>query len=244
MIEIYKRILEEWAASGRVKYPDFSWIPSLVTDRVSQSEFDTATKNLLAYLGTIGRATPLLGIFFDEIEHIVPAEGDEKTLELYVRLMNSLRGLHQETQSLSLLVAGVHPSIARYNYFWGTQKNPMYQIVKEYFLSPLDEEDCINMIRSLGEQINVQYEEGALKYILEMSGSHPLLARRICSIAYKKHKTMDAISVDVIENIVREFTRNPNLNSYFDERGLWRELSQCELGQKRLVRPIMRSYSG
>jgi tetratricopeptide (TPR) repeat protein len=227
---IYKRILEEWATSGRVKYANFTWTaPQFFKEEVSQSEFDAAAKSLLSYLETLDGVVPLLAIFLDEIEHIVPTEDDEKTLELYIHLMDSLRGLHQETQSLSLLVAGVHPGIARDNYFWGTQKNPMHQVIKEYFLPPLDRDDCANMIRSLGEQINIQYEESALEYILEMSGSHPLLARRICSYARQKHTTTGPITVDTITEVLREFVRDPQKNAYLGEHGLWMELGQPHL---------------
>jgi hypothetical protein len=143
--------------------------------------------------------------------------------------MDSLRRLHQETQSLSLLLAGIHPRVARDNYFWGTQKNPMHQVIKEYFLPPLDTDDCDSMIRSLGEQIDIKYEESALEYILEMSGSHPLLARRICSYARQKHTTTGPITVDIIEEVLREFVRDPQKNAYLGEHGLWRELGQPHL---------------
>lgn len=66
--------------------------------------FDSAAKNLLMLLGSVTNA-PLLAIFLDEIEHIVPyQEGDEETLRLYTNLMDSLRGLQQETNNLSLLI--------------------------------------------------------------------------------------------------------------------------------------------
>src|SRR5436305_13944894 len=103
-------------------------------------------------------------------------------------LMDSLRGLQQETGGLSLLLTGVHPDLARRNYFWGKQKNPMYQVVSERFLHPLEKEDCAFMIRSLGQQINLTYDDASVDYILAMSGDHPFLARHLCSIAYKKRQ--------------------------------------------------------
>ncbi len=86
---------------------------------------------------------PHLSVFLDEIETIVPyKEGDEKTFNCYINLMDSLRGLQHETGSISLLVAGVHPTLARVNYFWGNQKNPMHQVIVEKFLPSLDRDDC------------------------------------------------------------------------------------------------------
>ena len=227
---IYRRILENWGLNGRVKYPrNFNWVvPQFSEGTITPSVFDGATKSLLDYLNTT-TSSPMLGIFLDEIEHIVPTEGDEKILKLYIDLMDSLRGLHLETQRICLLVAGVHPGVARYNYFWGNQKNPMYQVIIEKFLSPLDEEDCSDMIRNLGQKINIEYDKSALGYILEMSGSHPFLARKLCSLACKRRRDKRNISVEMVEAAVLEFVSNPQLNSYFDERGLWGELSQANL---------------
>ena len=178
----------------------------------------------------------MLSIFLDEIEHIVPEEGDEKKLQLYIDLMDSLRGLYLETQCIGLLVAGVHPGVARYNYFWGDQKNPMYQIIIERFLAPLEARDCSDMILNLGQKINLEYDGRALDYILEMSGSHPHLARRLCSLACKKRKDKRVISVEMVEAAVREYVSNPQLNAYFDERGLWKELSGPTLWKQEVGR--------
>ena len=88
---IYKRILEDWTLNGRIKYPtDFKWVASqLSSDTITPSIFDDTTKNLLAYLNIMTGTTPMLGIFLDEIEHIVPEEGDEKALQLFIDLMDS-----------------------------------------------------------------------------------------------------------------------------------------------------------
>ena len=225
---IYRRILDDWSTNGRVKHPGFNWkAPQANADAQPQEYFDKAVRDLLTYLGTIAETSPMLGIFLDEIENIMPyKEGDQKILQLYISLMDTLRGVQQETKSLALLVAGVHPGVARYNYFWGNQKNPMHQIISEQFLPPLDKEDCAYMIHSLGKQINLTYEENALDYILEMSGSHPFLARQICSLANKKRRHMEPISVEIVQEVVQEFVNNPQSNSYFDDRGLWGELAK------------------
>ena len=138
LLGIYKRLLESWLIDTRIKYPDLKWsMPRLTANSDSKLLFDTAAKNLLFQLGKVTEI-PLLAVFLDEIEHIVPyKKGDEKTLDLYVNLMDSLRGLQQESNSLSLLIAGIYPDLARRNYFWSNQKNPMYQIISERFLFPL-----------------------------------------------------------------------------------------------------------
>src|SRR5205823_3111078 len=107
-------------------YPNLKWSsPSFAGKYDPKMVFNASTKELLRLLESVTNS-PLLAIFLDEIENIAPYEdGDEATLHLYMNLMDSLRGLQQETNSLSLLIAGVHPIVARRNYFWGNQKNPM-----------------------------------------------------------------------------------------------------------------------
>src|SRR5205823_3672744 len=118
------------AINTRIKYPNLEWSsPSLVGKRDPKIVFNTSAKELLLLLGKVTNA-PVLAIFLDEIENIAPyKDGDEDALQLYMNLMDSLRGLQQETNSLSLLIVGVHPIVVRRNYFWGHQKNPMYQVI-------------------------------------------------------------------------------------------------------------------
>ena len=133
---VYERILEGWSIDIRKKFPNLQWYsPQILLKSNSKKIFDSSTKELLKLLVTV-TSTPLLAIFFDEIENIVPyKDGDEVALQRYIKLMDSLRGLQQETNYLSLLVAGVHPHIARRNYFWGNQKNPMHQVISERILA-------------------------------------------------------------------------------------------------------------
>lgn len=232
---IYERIVDDWITNSRLKYPNFQWTRPIAGETIlSMSDFDMVAKSLLSHLNTLVEK-PLLGIFLDEIEHIVPSEGNQRQLSLYIGLMDTLRGLQQETNGIALLVAGVHPGVARKNYFWGTQKNPMYQIITEQFLPPLSKEDCSNMLVSLGKQVDLEYEDAALERILELSGCHPYLARRICSLAYKENSNT-TLSVEMIENIAWQFIRNPETASYFNETGLWRELGSPDLWEDEVGR--------
>lgn len=230
---IYKRILEGWLVDIRIKHPGLKWsLPEISAHSDLKMFFDSAAKDLLMLLGGVTH-TPLLAIFLDEIEHIVPyQEGDEGTLRLYINLMDSLRGLQQETNSLSLLVTGIHPIVARRNYLWGNQKNPLHQVISERFLLPLDKEDCNYMIRSLGQQINLTYDDEGLDYIMRMSGAHPFLARQLCSMAYKNRGNIDTISIQLLQKTAMDFVNNPATASYFDDYGLWGELGKSDIWEE------------
>jgi hypothetical protein len=185
---IYRRIVDAWNLDSRIKYRDINLESAFSGDTaITQADFETLVE---AYLDKLGAITdsPQLGVFLDEIEAIIPyKKGDEATLNLYVTLMDCLRGLQHETGQLALVVAGIYPSLGRVNYFWGEQKNPMHQVITEYFLPPMSAEDCEIMIRSLGEQIRVTYDQETVDYIFNASGGHPFLARQLCSLALEQH---------------------------------------------------------
>lgn len=225
---IYRRIVDAWSLDARIKYRDLNLEPAFSGDSaITQADFETLVEAYLEKLGTI-TDSPQLGVFLDEIEAIIPYQkGDEATLHLYVTLMDSLRGLQHETGQLALLVAGIYPSLGRVNYFWGEQKNPMHQVITERFLPSMSAEDCEIMIRSLGEQIRVNYDQETVNYIFHASGGHPFLARQLCSLAVERHNDAGRIPFSLIEQVTTDFVRNPATASYFDDQGLWGELGKA-----------------
>jgi len=229
---IFSAIIAAWATDARIKYPDFECpIPSFQDKQDARIVFEAYTKKLLSVLEHYTDA-PSLAIFLDEIGNIIPyKDEDETTLQLYVNLMDTIRGLQHETNGISLLIAGVHPTVARRNYLWENQKNPMHQVISERFLSPLDRDDCIHMIRSLGQQIDLTYTDECMEYIVQMSGAHPFLARQICNLAYQDRGNMDSFSLEYLRKVVRNFVSNPATASYFDDYGLWAEIGKQYMGE-------------
>lgn len=225
---IYRRILDAWTLEMRVKYGYV--IPPFPDDAIfTQVDFEKAAFGILNKVKEIGKE-PQIAVFLDEIEAIVPfTVGDETTLNVYLTLMDCLRGLQHETGQLALLVAGIYPSLGRVNYFWGEQKNPMHQVITERFLPPMSAEDCEIMVRSLGEQIRVNYDQETVDYIFHASGGHPFLARQLCSLAVEQHNDSGQIPFSLIKQVTANFVRNPATTSYFDDQGLWSELGKAAI---------------
>ena len=96
-----------------------------------------------------------LAIFLDEIELIIPPpDATGIILEHYLSLMHTLRGLVQEDGRISLMVAGVDSTINHISRWGDEQKqNPFFMLLKELYLPPLFELDCIQMIRNIGLQV-------------------------------------------------------------------------------------------
>jgi hypothetical protein len=231
--EIFQNILKAWEIDIPFKYPNFVWNID-ESNYNSTISFETKVKELLERLGD-STYIAHLSVFLDEIETIIPyKDGDEDTLNRYVSLMDSLRGLQQETERLSLVVSGVHPTLARVNYFWGSQKNPMHQVIVEKFLPPLERDDCEVMISSLGKQVGLDYDDETMDYILRKSGAHPYLARQLCSAAYQKHKETGLMPFKTMQEAAEEFVYNPSFNDYFNDNALWGELAKENIWGKEI----------
>ena len=136
LAELYLKLLQQWKTDLQIKLPRFQWQPpDAITSPNPGMEFHEITHDLLKRLEQSSEVARL-GVFLDEIDLWVPTRDDPKAIARYVDLMHSLRGLKQETNQLSLLVAGIHPMLSRINLLSGGIKNPMYQVVSERFLDP------------------------------------------------------------------------------------------------------------
>src|SRR6185436_12562894 len=126
-------------------------------------------------------------------------------------LMRTLRGLVQEDRRVSLMVAGVDPTINRISRC-GAKKaqNPFFQLLQEEYLSPLSPEDCIQMVRNIGQQVQCTFGENVAEIIAEASGGHPALARQLCSFAYRqRNRQPGEITLEELQAAAEEFLFNP-----------------------------------
>jgi hypothetical protein len=170
-----------------------------------------------------------LGLFLDEVELIVPRpDGSGPDLMRYLTLLRALRGLVDEDGRLSLVVSSLNPSINRINAWDGEQKQPfnLFHVVN---LTPLTAEDCIQMVRNIGQQIGLVYSEESLQDISGLSGGHPFLARQLCSVLYKRHgRQAGLIETDEIFPGVRQFIYDDLTVTHLDA-GIWQDAGNTAL---------------
>ncbi len=86
---------------------------------------------------------PHFVIFIDEIDRLIPGEDTELAagFEGYSDLLSMLRGVSQRGLPLTFVVVGVQPHINRKAQLGGVE-NAGFSIFEEYFLPPLDREEC------------------------------------------------------------------------------------------------------
>ena len=234
---LYNRILGSWQRSLRVRLPGFDWSPPKISEEASSS-FVTATDELMTRLETSGHSSRL-GLFIDEIEVIVPRlQGgpgtiSPKELNRYMSFARALRGIVQETDRLSLLMVGVDPQFNRVSRWLG-QQNPFYQFLREEYLGPLSREDCVQMVRNIGRQMELDYTDEAAQFIADVSGGHPFLARQLCSATFETmgDEAATKITLNHLHEAAERFIRRPGTADLVNENGLWGEVTDPALWPK------------
>ena len=244
LADLFNRILKSWESAVRIKRPGLDWNPpALLSKPVSDPaiEFATATSNLMTLLEA-KKYPRQLGLFIDEIELIAPkySNVDHASLSRYLTFSRTLRGLVQEKEALALIIVGVDPRIVRINRLEGEQ-NPFYQLFTEEYLPPLSKNNCIQMIRIIGRQMNLDYVDQSDEFIAEVSGGHPFVARQLCALivnVLKRDKNdivqpgapkdTEIITLEKAKSVAERFIRDPNTASIL-EGSLWRELTIPEL---------------
>ncbi|MCC6190317.1 MAG: tetratricopeptide repeat protein [Anaerolineales bacterium] len=231
---LYNRILGSWQRSLRVRLPQFNWTPPVIVAEASSS-FVTAVHDLIARLEVLGH-TSRLGLFIDEIEVMVPRPSagtgslSLEELNRYLSFARALRGLVQETDRLSLLVVGVDPQFNRVSR-WHGQQNPFYQFFREEYLGPLSRDECVQMVRNIGRQMDLDYTDEAASFVAEVSGGHPFLARQLCSSAIEALGTsgVSRIELSHLVQAAERFIRQPGTADLLNENGLWGEVTDPAL---------------
>lgn len=227
-LSIYNRILKSWQNSTKNKFDfDLGLSDLKLESNEPDLRFFELTSECLSNLEEAKiLPEPRLIIFLDEIELITPpldAKGIE--LENYLSLMKTLRALVQEDGRVSIMVAGVDPFINQVSR-WGNVQNPFFKLLQEEYLSPLHTDDCIQMIRNIGRQVELSYTDQTLKLITEASGCHPFLARQICSLAFNLNQRKPSkISELVVHQALEQFVYEPKYSSFLGQTGLWGEIS-------------------
>ncbi|BCW94624.1 MAG: cold shock domain-containing protein [Fimbriimonadales bacterium] len=196
------RVVQDWGKHSKgnfflARYHSERDLPNFA--EVSK-DFVSDARNLLSQNSYDSKCV----ILIDEIEKVVPPMGEP--WEGAIDLFRILRGLVQESNGrLVVFICGANPAICERPQ-WHQQDNPVFQFFEEMFLPLLAETECKEMIVSLGKGMGVYYDEQALDFIHELSGGHPFLTRRLCSVLANRYPQRPLqVSVDILKSLEDEF---------------------------------------
>lgn len=226
--DLFGRILRLWQQDAQIKLDIDIKLNNRELDPNNPADsFFNLTQEILGLLSKY-EADARLAIFLDEIELLTPQYNSQDSC---VPILHTLRGLVQEDGRLSLMVAGVDPSINRVSR-WNEnqQQNPFFQLLQEFFLPPLLEEDCVVMIRNIGQQVEIEYDDFAINRIAKLSGGHPFIARQLCSLIYEsRQRERGTVALKEVTESASRFLYDPRYASILNENGLWGEISNISL---------------
>jgi hypothetical protein len=117
-------------------------------------------------------------LMLDEIEALLPSASSPAAMA--VDFFRGLRAISQETQRMSLVVAGVNATPTE-SPVLGDQDNPLFGLLSIEYLGPLETGECDEMIRTVGRRMQVRWDGPAVSALTGYVGAHPLLARLAAS---------------------------------------------------------------
>jgi excisionase family DNA binding protein len=153
-------------------------------------------------------------IVLDELERILPVS-DQGGIQGYLEFFGLIRGLMQTERYrglLSSVVVAANASISERGY-WESRENPVFALYKTVFLPPFSEEECVEMIRTLGQGMSVRWEDEAVKIIFSETGGHPFLTRLFCSRIIQHYRTRPLIvTAEMVRDQIVPFIRSEGSN--------------------------------
>ena len=156
-------------------------------------------------------------IIFDEIEFISPISPLDKHWKRdFIDFWQSIWSVQSEIRKLSIVVAGVNPFVCEIDLIDGVQ-NPMFGIVKELMLTGLNSEELTALVRRMGRQMGLTFDDEAVKYLFQRYGGHPLLTRMACSFVNKRLMQQNAerpVTITYPDLRTEETTRESDLQFY------------------------------
>lgn len=123
-----------------------------------------------------------LTIGLDEIEWISfktsPEDNWNKDFLPFWQLM---RSIHQTSHGkFTFIISGVNPKCVEDESIGGYD-NPLFALIKPFFLKPFDEKSVRTMLRMLGKYMGIKFESDFYSLLIKTYGGHPFLVRHACS---------------------------------------------------------------
>ena len=143
-----------------------------LSETASLTEFRSALHQLL---GRLDEDQELI-LILDEIEHLChpSAENTEGTpaTEKVPQLFAVFRKLVQENTNFGLVLSGLASASVEAAQLYG-RENPLFSLAVPYYLGPFNDEEGSGLLRQVGEQVGLRWDDDAVVLALAESGGAP-----------------------------------------------------------------------
>lgn len=127
-------------------------------------------------------------LIFDEIEFIsFEPIYDFHWREEYFHFWQLLWTMQSQYRNFCFIIAGVNPKVVEISSVNKVQ-NPLFSIVKKYYVRGLEREDIHNLARRIGRRMGMHFDNTAIDYLFLRYGGHPLLTR--LALSYENQKAV------------------------------------------------------
>lgn len=138
-----------------------------------------------SFVEAISKSGKKICIFFDEIEYISPLTNmDFHWRSDFISFWQTMWSVQSQIRTLSFVLTGVNADVVERAQFSEVQ-NPVFGIVRPFFLRGLELDDSRKMIRTFGKRMGLRFSEDSIRYLYNRYGGHPLLIRMACSFTHK-----------------------------------------------------------
>jgi hypothetical protein len=212
--QLGKQVLDEFSSTDLGVSQEQLVQMLALPDRPTSAEPRAMIVDLLNGLGTLLQSVDYqLVVILDEIEVLVPPQ--RPPLDLTTEFLRGLRAIAQQTQRLSIVVAGVNSSIAERARL-GEEDNPLFSVLNSTYVGPLTKTDCRNLIAQLGVRMGLRWPANENKVLVDDVGAHPALARLAASAVARLDPTRPRVVTPAdVAKVLGDF--HLKFHSRFDE---------------------------
>lgn len=145
-----------------------------------------------------------LVLILDEAEILLPTAQTPKPQT--IDLLRAIRGVSQETQQLTLVLAGVNATPSESAVLGEDEDNPLFGLLALRYLGPLEPSASDDLIRMVGRKMRIRWDPPATAAVTAHVGAHPLLARLAASdVATANRVRPLRPNLDMVTPVLRTF---------------------------------------
>lgn len=241
---LYRKIIDECVRDIGFKYPGVT-LPQLhlnwtgTTDDDAQ-KFMHDVVTLWQHVQRKQSHTQII-LLIDGAEHLLPGTSNNRKIRnpenALQAFMTAVQQIIAQHACLTTLLAFASPRAFRSTF------PKTWTCKRKIALSSLTEEQCNDMITSLGAQMGLQYSEETLSRLYYETGGHPYVTRQVCSLIAKNLRRSKIIPVSPnIDDYLSVQVRDVELavNEYLEYKSdyleeFWQQLLPREQAMLRML---------
>ena len=224
-----EHLLDEIVAAydrwGKARFGDWPGEPEVVSDGRT---LERALLRRREWHGERENPTQLV-VILDELERLIPRDGERDMARAFIRAAGALRALAQgQERFLSIIAADLRPTANRLNDLGGVGTNPLFRFFQELPLPPLTSAATQDMLQTLGGMMGIGSIDRAFeREIVLLSGGHPYLARTMAGAAAAcRHDPGRLTLADLHEGLLN-LEEDDELGDFF-RANFWKPLTDHE----------------